>query len=129
MNTAIKHNKIFKDRPGSALLLTVLILSAVFVLAFSASYLALYSIKMADVKLQGSKAYFAAEAGAEAIKWEVRKNGLDLNTQSNGIILSGTPFVGGSYEVDFASSSGVSTVTVIGTYNKTRRVFEVQNLN
>lgn len=121
--------KYHKQAQGSALLLTILVLAAVFMLAFSASYLALYSIKTADARLQGAKAYEAAESGAEAIRFEVRKNGLNLAAEPNGIILTGTPFTGGSYEVDFASSSSGFSLTTIGTFNNTRRAFEVGNLN
>jgi uncharacterized protein (TIGR02145 family) len=115
--------KLFlKDKQsGSALLMAVLILASIFTLAFSAAYLSLYSFKNADLKMQGIKAYWAAESGAEALRWEVRKSGLNLSLQPNGVLMTGAPFTNASYELDLASSS----VSVIGTYGNTKRVFTV----
>lgn len=68
-------NKIFVDQEGSALALTMFILAGMMIVAISGSYVIVLGLKSSGIQSQSTKAYFAAESGAEKVLWEMRKNG------------------------------------------------------
>lgn len=59
--------------------MTLLILTSILVVALGAASLVFSGIKMSGTQAVSTKAYFAAEAGAERILWEVRKNMFDIS--------------------------------------------------
>jgi len=73
MNKILK-NLIINQKGGTAILITLLILFAIFTVTITASDIVLSGLKMSKERYDSTKAYFAAEAGAERIIWEIRKN-------------------------------------------------------
>lgn len=64
------------DQRGTvAIFLTMFILSTMLFVAITASDIIQNGLKMSRAHINATKAYFGAEAGAERILWEVRKNG------------------------------------------------------
>jgi orotate phosphoribosyltransferase-like protein len=92
--------KIFKDKSGSALALTMFILAGMLIVAISGSYIVLVGIKASGVQSESTKAYFAAESGAEKVLWEMRKNSWTYGTPSlNTPVFSENFSSGANYNV------------------------------
>jgi len=62
-----------KGNRGTVLFMTLLILTSILVVTLGAANLIVPGIKMSRTQERSTKAYFAAEAGAERILWEVRR--------------------------------------------------------
>lgn len=75
MNNLLKNNK-----GGTVLLLTVLILTSVLTITLVASEIIRSGVILSRSQADSTKAYFAAEAGAERILWEVRKGTFDFSS-------------------------------------------------
>ncbi len=78
-------NKILKkllinQKGGTALLLTLLILFAVFTVTLTASDIVISGLKMSKERYDSTKAYFAAESAGELIIWKIRKDSYDIYT-------------------------------------------------
>lgn len=56
------------------MLITVLILTSILAVAFGAANLVVSGIKMSGAQERSTAAYFAAEAGAERVLWEIHYN-------------------------------------------------------
>lgn len=56
------------------ILMTALVLASILLVSLSLSAIVVNGLKMGSGQFQSTKAYFAAEAGAERILWEIRKN-------------------------------------------------------
>ena len=67
-------NNLLKDNRGVALFITLMILTAVLVISLGAAGLVTSGIQQGRAQSDSTKAYFAAEAGAERVLWEIRKN-------------------------------------------------------
>lgn len=67
--------KILVVKPGSALILTMFIMAGMLLVAMGGAYVVLLGIKAGGIQAQSTKAYYAAEAGAERMLWELRYNG------------------------------------------------------
>lgn len=83
---------IISNKNGSALLIIVLLLASIILAVLGAAGIIMSGIKMSGLQEKSTTAYFAAEAGAERVLWEIRKNSF-----------SGCSIVG-EY-VDFAGAS------------------------
>jgi len=59
------------------LIMTLVILASMLIVTLGVSAIAVNGLKAGTNQLQSTKAYFAAEAGAERILWEIRKNDVD----------------------------------------------------
>jgi hypothetical protein len=74
---AIYHRKIKKNpaagRPGSALLITVMLLTAILTVSLAVSRMALQSAMMSRNQEWSAAAYFVAEAGAEKMVYGLWK--------------------------------------------------------
>ena len=69
-------NKIKTNQRGSALLLiSMLVLTFILVVALGASAIVRNGIIMDREQMESTKAFFASEAGAERILWEIWQNG------------------------------------------------------
>ncbi len=77
----IKEN----NQGSSIILLTALIMAAMLTIALTANEIIQKGLGMARVQINSTKAYFAAEAGAERILWEVRNNGYDINSHCDNL--------------------------------------------
>lgn len=116
-----------ENKRGSALLMTMFILSSIMIIAFGGSLTILSGIKMSGVQSQSIKAYFAAESGIERILYEVRKGSFDLSPEFGANVFI-TPTVLGnnsSYIVDYNSYNPKIIFTSTGSYLFTKRSVEV----
>ncbi|MEA3398277.1 MAG: pilus assembly PilX N-terminal domain-containing protein [Patescibacteria group bacterium] len=68
--------KFFKNQiGGAAILMVVLMLSSIMVVTMSMAEIVRNNLRIGNDQKNSTKAYFAAEAGAEKVIWELRKNG------------------------------------------------------
>ncbi|MFA5024006.1 MAG: pilus assembly PilX N-terminal domain-containing protein [Patescibacteria group bacterium] len=119
------NKKLDKVRPGSALLLTMFILAGMLIVAMSGAYITLLGIQASGIQSQSTKAYFAAEAGAENLLWFLRRNGWEYNDPSETPIFEGTmPVSRAGYNVYFTAFPPLK-FSAIGEYNKTKRSVEI----
>ena len=73
-------NKIINNQSGvTALLMLVLMLASILTVTLSASEIIRNGLKMGNLQYNSTKAYFAAEAGAERILYELRKPRYDFD--------------------------------------------------
>lgn len=126
-----KKSRKFK-LPGSALIFTMFILSGMLIVAMSGAYIILTGIIAGGVQSQSTRAYFAAEAGAEKILWELRTQGIryDANMQgSSEPITSGAIPDGTIYEIyhtrDRENPGLINNYTSVGTFNNISRSVEI----
>lgn len=115
-----------KHKQGSAIILTMFILSGVLIIALSGAYLVMAGIKASGTQAQSMRAYFAAEAGIENILWKVRQDGFNHSSIPPIIVIAATPLVTDNlqYEVIF-SDNPPRTYTAIGDYQTAKRSVEV----
>jgi len=118
--------KIKKDQSGTALLMTLLILNAVIIISLASAGLISSGIKMSSSQAKSSKAYFAAESGAEEILWQWRKNNWAFPDSNQSGVFSGNLSNGSSYEVDYASSSPQILFRSKGDYLGLKRTVELE---
>ena len=119
------------EKKGSALIMTMFILTGMLIVAMSGSYIILIGLRAGGVQSQSTKAYFTAEAGAESLLWEMRHDSFVYpNTPSDtNIILSGTMSMSGSnYKVYFSKFPPL-IFTSIGEYSSTKRSVELEFRN
>ncbi len=126
-----KINK--KNKRGSALLLSLLLITSIIVIAMGGSSLALSGIRMAGVQSQSVKAYFAAEAGAEELLYKVRKSQeIDLSGETgtkvfeNSELDSGSSFFIIFHEKSLDPKSDENVFISIGTFLNTRRSVDLR---
>ncbi len=118
---------LLKNKKGTALLMTILILNSVLIVALAASRIVIVGVKMSGTQERSTKAYFAAEAGGERALWEWRKNGYTFPsaTTSEDVFVD-TLGNNSSYDVDYASSSNVATFTCNGSFSTLKRTIEIE---
>ena len=116
--------KLIRDRKkGTALMMTLLILTGALTISLIAADLIVNSIKAGRLQSYSAKAYFAAEAGAERSLWEVRKNSF-LQDEDQDNLFSDELSNNSVYHVDYASSSPLVTFTSTGVFQGVYRVIE-----
>ncbi len=115
----------YKDRQGSALALTMFILAGMLIVAMSGSYIILLGIKASGVQSQSTKAYFAAESGAEEILWKLRHKGWPRPTPGNTSAIVGILPSGGFYKVYYLYFAPLYFNSV-GNFNKTQRSVQLR---
>ncbi|MFA5886349.1 MAG: hypothetical protein WC863_01060 [Patescibacteria group bacterium] len=120
---------------GSALILTLFIMSGMMIIALGDAYVVLLGIKAAGLQAKSTKSYYMAEAGAERLLWELRKNAYSYTypslstpifTNTNSEIVP--DYLGGTYQVyftDFATSR-VLTFKSIGSFQDANRSVEIK---
>lgn len=116
----------YKEMPGSAIALTMFILAGMLLVALSGSYIILLGIKAAGVQSQSTKAYFAAESGAEQVLWQLRQNGWTRPAPSLVFPVFSEDFaLGSSYKVYYTYFPPM-IFTSIGEFNNTKRSVEIR---
>lgn len=110
----------FKEREGSALALTMFILAGMLIVAMSGSYIVLLGIKASGVQSQSTKAYFAAESGAEEVLYRLRKISWARPAPGLGVAFTGSLPSGGSYKVYYLNYAPLY-FNLVGNYNNTQR--------
>lgn len=125
-----KYSRQLRTKPGSALILTMFIMAGMLIVAMSGAYVVLLGIKAGGIQAQSTKAYYAAEAGAEKLIWEFR-HGYAYGTPPETAIFQGDlqpdPQTGqySSYSVDFVSFPPF-VFRSIGEYQSTKRSVEIR---
>jgi len=116
----------FYKLPGSALILTMFILASMLIVGLSGSYVVLLGIKAGKIQANSLHSYFAAEAGAERLLWELRKNGSSYPEWSPDAPVFGGSFSGAlaSYDV-YLKSFPPLVFASVGEYQNTRRSVEI----
>ena len=71
------NNLLHNQKGGTAIMMTVLILSVVLTVTLAAADIVRNGLIMGHNQVDSTKAYFAAETGAEQYLWEVFQNGFD----------------------------------------------------
>jgi len=149
MKYKFKIKNVIENNRGTALFLTLIILSSVLIVSLGAADLIVSGVKQARTQLYSVRSYFAAEAGAERVLWEIRKNNFTFlradNTacQANDYVnfdninippnmaTCGNEQVnallnGATYSVIFKSGGAAATTTrAIGGYHNTERSVEI----
>jgi hypothetical protein len=112
--------------PGSALILTMFILAGMLIVALGGSYVVILGIRASGIQAQSTKAYFAAEAGAERLLYELRKNSYSYTaTSSTTVIFTDILNNGAVYSVYFKDFPPL-IFTSVGDYQSTKRSVEVR---
>ncbi len=131
-----------RERGSTMLLVSMLILASILVVILGSNDIIrnnLLGVKMQD---NSTKAYFAAEAGAERILWEIRENNFNIAGCSSGdyICFNATGDVSGcssacsinsqllnnssEYKLQYTNNSGI-IITSFGLYNSEQRAVEI----
>lgn len=124
---------------GSALLMTIMITTSVLTVALGVAALVLPGVIMGRTQFRSTKAYFAAETGAERVLLAARVSGFDPGTCAVGqyvdfnannctnSLTSTTLSNGSSYYVRYESSTLPATVTFnsVGSFLGTNRTVEI----
>lgn len=134
---------IFNDKQGTILIMTLLILSSALIVVLVAANLVLVGIKMSGTQERSTIAYFASEAGAERILWEIRKKGFDGSVScSNDDCIKFIGYAGingcdstcsdvdtvvafsngASYQVKYSDDGSTVTYTSYGSFQRVKRV-------
>lgn len=120
--------KIFKNYDGSAIMLTLFLLSAIMLIVFGGASVIVSGLKMGSVQSQSTRAYFAAEAGAERLLYEFRHSSNFENLDKVGMenVFGTTTLASGStYTVNYDSFIPQIIFTSIGSYESTKRSVEL----
>jgi hypothetical protein len=78
------NNEIKNEFGSTALYLVLVMMSSFFLITLTAADIVRNGIKMSGSQLDSTKAYYAAEAGAERIIWEMRENNFDTTSCNSG---------------------------------------------
>jgi hypothetical protein len=135
------------NRGGTIILLTVLILTSVLTITLISSDIVRAGIKMSRSQMNSTKAYFAAEGGAERFLWDLRKEGIDPTlicfdnkyfcfNSSNGSItdcddtcdngdVNMQEFEYGSYKLYYSLDGIYTNIKSYGLYSDVQRVVQV----
>lgn len=131
MRINIRRKSNRRELKGSALIFTMFIMAGMLMVAMSGAYLILTGILAAGIQSQSTKAYFAAEAGAEYTLRAFRHEGAG-EIYGIGNIDSGMAIiffsVGDNSKVEVFHTSNPDTqnnYTSIGTFNNIKRSVEV----
>jgi hypothetical protein len=103
LNTKYQILNTFKA--GTALLMTVLILNSIILISLAAAKLITSGIKDSGTQSKSTKAYFAAEAGAERELYEYRKTYVCSSPAFSNCHFTKTLPGGSSYDVNYDSGS------------------------
>lgn len=112
------------NKSGSALILTMFILAGMLIVAMSGTYIVFLGIKAGGIQAQSTKAYYAAEAGAEELLWELRWNGYAYS-QLPGVSIFQGSLAGSEYNVYYVDFPPL-IFRSIGEYQNSKRSVEIR---
>lgn len=119
-----------KNKKGSALALTMFILAGMLIVAMSGSYIILIGLKASGVQSQSTKAYYAAESGAENVLWRLRKSGWKKPIYFFGFTPNYPLYINdlslGSRYYIYYIYPGPIIFTSVGEFNQTKRSIELR---
>lgn len=122
------------SRRGDALILTMFIMAGMLIAAMGGSYVALLEIRASGLEAQSTKAYYAAEAGAEDFLYQFRKQGYSdyghFNFKpfinNNQFLFNGQLDNDTSYKVYYQESSAPVIFNSIGSYQNVKRSVQLR---
>lgn len=121
------------------MLITLLVMTIILVVVFGAANIILTGVKMEGTQENSIIAYFAAEAGAERLLWEIRKNSFENNCNTgegkkyvnfsiskcdNGPEIMYPLPNGAEYNIIYTSNSPIA-FQIFGGYDGVKRVVEI----
>lgn len=110
------------NQKAAAILLSLLILSALLVIAFGISSLSLGEIKLVRDIPKSLIAYYSADSGIEWVMYEERQMGGATTTADCSVLLGN----GISYGInEVKRSGGIVTIKVTGCYDNIRRAIQI----
>lgn len=114
-------------KKGSALLLTLFLVSGIMIVAFAGSYIIVSGLRSSGLQYDSARAYFTAESGAEYSLMQARQLGFDLNGSATGNLFSSTmpDSYPASFVVEYKSWTPSVVLTSAGLYGATKRSVEV----
>jgi hypothetical protein len=112
-------------RPGSALAMTMFILSGMLIVAFSGAYVVTVGLRSSGTQGNSLKAYFAAESGAEKVLWELRQHSWTLPTIGTTAYFPQEMPAGASFESYYTHFNPIIFKSV-GSFNNTKRSVELR---
>jgi len=120
--------QISQKKEGSALMLTLFILSAVMLIVMGGAATITAGLKSGRHQAHSTRAYFAAEAGAERLLYEIRKNGtfVDVNDAGTENVFGTTTLSNGAEYIVNYDSFPPFVFTSIGGFLETQRSVEVR---
>ena len=117
--------KFKSQKPASILLITLFILSGVFMITFAVGYMTMIAVKAGDSQAQSFRAYYAAEAGEEKTRYEIKTNPNIFTACPGGNIFgTSTLLNNASYLIDCLSASSPYSFVASGNYKKVHRDLE-----
>lgn len=118
-----------KNKKGSALLLTLFLISGILIVAFGSSYLVVSNLQSSGLQYDSSRAYYTAESGAEYSLMKARRLGFDLKGAGYGNIFTdmivGDNSFPGSFTVSYKSWYPSIILRSTGSYGITKRSVEL----
>ena len=124
-----KCQKKWLNSSGTALLMTVMILNSIILISLAAAKLVTSGIKDSATQVKSTKAYFAAEAGAERELYEYRKTLVCADPAYATCHFASVLPGGSSYDVSYVSGDQVRGDTLIfisvGTFAGLKRTDEL----
>jgi len=130
-----KESKLKIVRRGDALILTMFIMAGMLIAAMGGSYVALLEIRASGLESQSTKAYYAAEAGAEDFLYQFRKqaytdygsyNPHSFDTNDNQFLFSGQLDNDTSYSVYYQKSITPIIFNALGSYQNVKRSVQLR---
>jgi Tfp pilus assembly protein PilX len=121
----MSKRKITKlNQAGTALLMTVLILNTIIVISLAAAKLIISGVKMSGTQAKSTKAYFAAESGAEQALWRWRQEGWNPVGCDDNDVCHDTLLNNSTYQV-ICTSTPVK-IRSAGSFGGIKRTVEVE---
>jgi hypothetical protein len=123
------NNNFYKkktlNKQGSALLMTILILSSIITVSFSVSRMVMTAVETGGVQSQSVIAYYASEAGAERILYNIRYGDIVLD-ENDPNLFSGISTLdnGAEYRV-FVQQYNPLKINSVGSFGSTKRSVEL----
>lgn len=115
-----------KSKGAVALLLTILILSAILAISMVVAAITLTEMRISESARQSTPGYFAAESGIEKALYYIRILGDRPSPTLESPYLTGSVLAGkGSYEVYIVETSPDLIMKSIGEYMDVRRALEI----
>ncbi len=122
----MRNNK--KTKKGSALLLTLFLVSGIMLVAFAGSYLIISGLRSSGLQYDSSRAYYVAESGAEYVLAHARKYGYKLGITSSENLFPNVVMpdaYSGSFTVDYKQFQPMIILISTGSYGSTKRSVEL----
>ena len=139
---ANKNRQFNNERGSTALLMAVMVLFSTLAIILAVSDVIRNRIDTNRTQINSTKAYFAAEAGAERALWEIRYNDCVTNGDNNCFVFTDLSKCGKSvctdssishsltnlsnFKVEDSADGGYTKLTCIGSYQGVSRAVELR---